>query len=67
MKTISFSLAIVETAGPDAFSVAAAVAMTTHSMRLGCAVVPVYTRPPALRPITTVSPTPLEFLKPRIA
>ena len=37
-----------ETSGPDAFSVAAAVAMTTTSMRLGCAVVPVYTRPPAL-------------------
>ncbi|MBW3595200.1 MAG: LLM class F420-dependent oxidoreductase [Actinobacteria bacterium] len=37
-----------ETAGPDAFSVAAAVAMTTSTMRLGCAVVPVYTRPPAL-------------------
>ena len=37
-----------ETSGPDAFSVAAAVAMTTTSMRLGCAVVPVFTRPPAL-------------------
>jgi len=37
-----------ETSGPDAFSVAAAVAMTTTEMRLGCAVVPVYTRPPAL-------------------
>lgn len=37
-----------ETSGPDAFSVAAAVAMTTKTMRLGCAVVPVYTRPPAL-------------------
>lgn len=37
-----------ETSGPDAFSVAAAVAMTTSNMRLGCAVVPVYTRPPAL-------------------
>lgn len=37
-----------ETSGPDAFSVAAAVAMTTSTMRLGCAVVPVYTRPPAL-------------------
>ncbi len=37
-----------ETSGPDAFSVAAAVAMTTTKMRLGCAVIPVYTRPPAL-------------------
>ena len=37
-----------ETSGPDAFSVAAAVAMTTSTMRIGCAVVPVYTRPPAL-------------------
>ena len=37
-----------ETSGPDAFSVAAAVAMTTTTMRIGCAVVPVYTRPPAL-------------------
>lgn len=37
-----------ETSGPDAFSVAAAVAMTTSKMRIGCAVVPVYTRPPAL-------------------
>lgn len=37
-----------ETSGPDAFSVAAAVAMTTSTMRLGCAVIPVFTRPPAL-------------------
>lgn len=37
-----------ETAGPDAFSVAAAVAITTERLRLGCAIVPIYTRPPAL-------------------
>lgn len=37
-----------ETSGPDAFSTAAAVAMTTTSMRIGCAIAPVYSRPPAL-------------------
>ena len=37
-----------ETSGPDAFSVAAAVAVSTSSMRIGCAITPVYTRPPAL-------------------
>jgi len=37
-----------ETSGPDAFSVAAAVAVTTTSMRIGCAIVPIYSRPPAL-------------------
>lgn len=44
-----------ETSGPDAFSVAAAVAMTTTQMRLGCAVVPVYTRPPALLAMSAVA------------
>jgi len=37
-----------ETSGPDAFSVAAAVAVSTTLMRIGCAIVPIYSRPPAL-------------------
>lgn len=37
-----------ETAGPDGLAAATAVAIATTSMRIGCAVVPVYTRPPAL-------------------
>lgn len=37
-----------ETAGPDALAAATAIAVVTETMRIGCAVVPVYTRPPAL-------------------
>ena len=44
-----------ETSGPDAFSTAAAVAMTTSEMRIGCAVVPVYTRPPALLAMSAIA------------
>ena len=44
-----------ETSGTDAFSVAAAVSMTTTTMRIGCAVIPVYTRPPALIAMSAVA------------
>ena len=37
-----------ETSGCDAFSVASAVGVVTQTVRIGIAVVPVYTRPPAL-------------------
>lgn len=37
-----------ETSGPDGLSVATALGVVTQSMRIGCAVVPAYTRPPAL-------------------
>ncbi|MDQ3941204.1 MAG: LLM class F420-dependent oxidoreductase [Actinomycetota bacterium] len=37
-----------ETSGPDGFSVATAVGIATERIRTGVAVVPVYTRPPAL-------------------
>ena len=37
-----------ETAGPDGLSVASALGVVTESLRIGCAVVPAFTRPPAL-------------------
>lgn len=37
-----------ETAGPDGFAPLAALAATTSKLRLGTAIVPVFTRPPAL-------------------
>lgn len=37
-----------ETAGPDGLAVATALGVSTETMRIGCAVVPAYTRPPAL-------------------
>ena len=37
-----------EVSGPDAFSVASAVGVSTASLRIGCAIAPVFTRPPAL-------------------
>lgn len=37
-----------EVSGPDGFSVAAAVGATTTSMRIGCAIAPAFSRPPAL-------------------
>jgi len=37
-----------ETAGPDGLATATAIGAVTSSMRTGCAVVPVFTRPPAL-------------------
>ena len=37
-----------ETSGPDGFSVAAACGVLTDRIRIGCAIAPVYTRPPAL-------------------
>jgi probable F420-dependent oxidoreductase len=37
-----------ETSGPDGFSVASAVGVSTTTLRIGIAIAPVYTRPPAL-------------------
>jgi probable F420-dependent oxidoreductase len=37
-----------EVSGPDAFSVASAVGVSTSSLRVGCAIAPAFTRPPAL-------------------
>ena len=37
-----------ETAGPDGLAVATALGVSTKTMRIGCAVVPAFTRPPAL-------------------
>ena len=37
-----------EVSGPDAFSVASAVGVSTSSLRIGCAIAPAFTRPPAL-------------------
>lgn len=37
-----------EVSGPDGVSVAAALGIATDSMRIGCAIVPAYSRPPAL-------------------
>jgi probable F420-dependent oxidoreductase len=37
-----------ETSGSDGFSVASAVGVSTTALRIGIAIVPVYTRPPAL-------------------
>ncbi|MFN2593944.1 MAG: LLM class F420-dependent oxidoreductase, partial [Actinomycetota bacterium] len=37
-----------EVNGADAFAAAAAVGVATESLRIGCAIVPIFTRPPAL-------------------
>lgn len=37
-----------EVSGPDGFSVASAVGVSTSSLRIGCAIAPVFSRPPAL-------------------
>lgn len=37
-----------EVAGPDAFSVASAVGVSTSSLRIGCAIAPAFTRSPSL-------------------
>ena len=44
-----------ETAGPDGFSPLAALAQTTQHLRLGTAIVPVFTRPPALTAMSAAS------------
>lgn len=44
-----------ESGGTDGFSVAAAVGVSTERMRIGCAIVPVFTRPPALIAMSTLS------------
>lgn len=43
-----------EASGTDAFSVAAAVGVSTEKLRVGSAIVPVYTRPPALLAMSTL-------------
>ena len=44
-----------ETSGPDGFSVASAVGVMTERMRLGVAIAPVYTRPPALMAMSALA------------
>lgn len=44
-----------ETSGPDGFSVASAVGVMTQKMRLGVAIAPVYTRPPALMAMSALA------------
>ena len=44
-----------ETSGPDGFSVATAVGISTKSLRVGIAIAPVYTRPPALMAMSALS------------
>lgn len=44
-----------ESNGPDAFSVASAVGIVTETMRIGTAIVPVFTRPPALIAMSTLA------------
>ena len=44
-----------ETSGPDGFSVASAVGVMTESLRVGVAIAPVYTRPPALMAMSALA------------
>ena len=44
-----------ETSGPDGFSVASAVGVMTESMRVGVAIAPVFTRPPALMAMSALA------------
>ncbi|HET7482081.1 MAG TPA: LLM class F420-dependent oxidoreductase [Actinomycetota bacterium] len=44
-----------ETSGPDGFSTAAAVGIATERLTVGCAVVPVYSRPPALTAMSALA------------
>lgn len=44
-----------EAGGTDGFSVAAAVGVVTNHLRIGCAIVPVFTRPPALLAMSTLT------------
>lgn len=44
-----------EASGPDGFSVASAVGVVTEKMRIGIAIVPIYTRPPALLAMSTLA------------
>jgi probable F420-dependent oxidoreductase len=44
-----------ETSGPDGFSVASAVGVMTSSLRVGVAIAPVFTRPPALIAMSTLA------------
>lgn len=44
-----------EVSGPDGFSVASAVGATTNSMRIGCAIAPAFSRPPALMAMSALA------------
>lgn len=44
-----------ESGGTDGFSVASAVGIATETMRIGIAIVPIYTRPPALIAMSTLA------------
>ena len=44
-----------ESNGPDAFSVASAAGIATETIRIGTAIVPVFTRPPALIAMSTLA------------
>ena len=44
-----------EASGTDGFSVASAVGIATESMRVGIAIVPIFTRPPALIAMSTLA------------
>lgn len=44
-----------EASGTDGFSVASAVGIATEKMRIGIAIVPIYTRPPALLAMSTLA------------
>jgi probable F420-dependent oxidoreductase len=44
-----------EASGTDGFSVASAVGTATETMRIGIAIVPIYTRPPALLAMSTLA------------
>ena len=44
-----------ESSGTDGFSVASAVGIATEKMRIGIAIVPIYTRPPALMAMSTLA------------
>lgn len=44
-----------EASGTDGFSVASAIGVATQSMRIGIAIVPIYTRPPALLAMSSLA------------
>jgi probable F420-dependent oxidoreductase len=44
-----------ETSGPDGFSMASAVGVSTESLRIGVAIAPAFTRPPALIAMSTLA------------
>ncbi|MFP5351364.1 MAG: LLM class F420-dependent oxidoreductase [Actinomycetota bacterium] len=44
-----------EVSGPDGFSVASAVGATTDALRIGCAIAPAFSRPPALMAMSALA------------